>query len=65
VYTARPGSAAEAEERRRERFQEVAAPVGAMAAPEEESNQSFPLTLDLRLPVAQAKTTMEGSRAVR
>jgi uncharacterized protein (DUF2126 family) len=50
VYTARPDDAAEAEERRRERFQVVAAPSDAMTAPEEEANSSFPLTLDLRLP---------------
>jgi uncharacterized protein (DUF2126 family) len=53
VYDARPGNAAEAEERRRERFQEVAPAEGVMAAPEEVVNESFPLTLDLRLPVPE------------
>jgi uncharacterized protein (DUF2126 family) len=65
VYTTRPESAAEAEERRRERFQEAAAPAEAMTAPVEEANPSFPLTLDLRLPIAQARTPKEASRAVR
>jgi uncharacterized protein (DUF2126 family) len=53
VYSARPASASEAEERRRERFQEVAPTTEAMAAPEEEVNPSFPLTLDLRLPAPE------------
>jgi len=43
-------NATEAEVRRRERFQESAPKPGPMAAPEEESNSIFPMTLDLRLP---------------
>ena len=48
-YTARPASAAEAEDRRRQRFQESAPPPGPMVTPREESNPIFPMTLDLRL----------------
>jgi uncharacterized protein (DUF2126 family)/transglutaminase-like putative cysteine protease len=65
VYAARPGDAAEAEARRRGRFEEVAAPVGAMSTPQEEMNSSFPLTLDLRVPAAMAKTSVERPGAAR
>jgi uncharacterized protein (DUF2126 family) len=65
VYQERPGSAAEAEQRRRERFQEAAPVAGVMAAPEEEVNPSFPLTLDLRLPAPEAKTPTERSGVAR
>jgi uncharacterized protein (DUF2126 family) len=59
VYTARPSNAAEAEERRRERF-EVADPApGEMTAPEEEVNPNFPLTLDLRMPPIGQRISME------
>jgi uncharacterized protein (DUF2126 family)/transglutaminase-like putative cysteine protease len=61
VYEKRPADAAEAEQRRRERFEEAAAPAEAMAAAEEEANPSFPLTLDLRLPV-MLKPAMERAR---
>jgi uncharacterized protein (DUF2126 family) len=59
LYSARPANAAEAEQRRLERFQ---APAGApfpMAAPIEESNPLFPMTLDLRLPAARHKSQGE------
>jgi hypothetical protein len=36
-----------------------------MAAPEEEVNPSFPLTLDLRLPAPEAKTPTERSGVAR
>jgi Putative amidoligase enzyme (DUF2126) len=39
----------EAAERRRERFQESDPTPGLMAAPEDETNPIFPMTLDLRL----------------
>jgi uncharacterized protein (DUF2126 family) len=48
TYTARPANAREAEERRLERFQEEGPTPGAMVAPEQESDPTFPLTLDLR-----------------
>jgi uncharacterized protein (DUF2126 family) len=48
TYTARPANAREAEERRLERFQESGHTLGAMVAPEQEGDPTFPLTLDLR-----------------
>jgi uncharacterized protein (DUF2126 family) len=47
-YAARPANAKEAEERRLERFQLSSHTLGPMAVPEQESNPTFPLTLDLR-----------------
>jgi uncharacterized protein (DUF2126 family) len=47
---ARPANAAEAEDRRMERFQGAPPALRPMAAPEEETNPLFPMTLDLRLP---------------
>jgi len=52
VYTARPVNAKEAEDRRRQRFQVPDLPSGIMMAPPEENNPSFPMTLDLRLPLS-------------
>jgi uncharacterized protein (DUF2126 family) len=54
LYSARPSNAAEAEQRRMERFQVANASV-PMAAPMDESNPLFPMTLDLRLPPPGAK----------
>jgi len=48
LYPARPGNPAEAELRRKERFQVVSAEPAPMAVPEDETNPMFPLTLDLR-----------------
>ena len=59
AYTARPVDAAEAEDRRLERFQRSDSIPGPMAAPEEETNPIFPMTLDLRLPRARTKTHIE------
>ena len=56
IYPARPLNAKEAEERRMERFQKSDPALGAMAAPEEEPNARFPMTLDLRLPAPGYKT---------
>ena len=50
VYTARPISAMEAEDRRQKRFEKSNHPPAKMTVPEEESNPIFPMTLDLRLP---------------
>jgi uncharacterized protein (DUF2126 family) len=58
-YPARPANAAEAEDRRMERFQ-VAAPALRPIAPlEEEINPLFPMTLDLRLPPRRQKNQIE------
>jgi uncharacterized protein (DUF2126 family) len=61
-YTARPANAKEAEERRLERFQVSSHSPGPMAAPEQESNPMFPLTLDLRrlAPGQKAQTEKRG-----
>ena len=50
MYPGRPLNAKEAEDRRMERFQKCGQVLGTMAAPEEEPNLIFPMTLDLRLP---------------
>jgi len=49
VYETRPVDATEAENRRKERFQMEDPPIGPMAAPEDDINPIFPMTLDLRL----------------
>jgi uncharacterized protein (DUF2126 family)/transglutaminase-like putative cysteine protease len=59
TYTARPANAAEAQDRRLERFQKSGHACGLMAVPEEESNLVFPMTLDLRLPASGQKTRIE------
>jgi uncharacterized protein (DUF2126 family) len=58
-YTARPVNAREAEERRLERFQTSSHTPGPMAAPEQEINPIFPLTLDLRTVAPGRKTQTE------
>lgn len=50
AYSARPKNATEAAERRGQRFQESESKPGPIAVPQEESNATFPMTLDLRLP---------------
>ncbi len=59
TYTARPVNATEAEDRRLGRFQKSDHPLSVMAAPEEETNPIFPMTLDLRLPAPGQKTHIE------
>ena len=49
-YRVRPVNAVEAENRRMERFQVATPELSPMAAPEEEINPHFPMTLDLRMP---------------
>jgi uncharacterized protein (DUF2126 family)/transglutaminase-like putative cysteine protease len=50
-YETRPADAVEAESRRQERFQDTGGTAaGVTAPPEEETNPSFPMTLDLRWP---------------
>jgi uncharacterized protein (DUF2126 family)/transglutaminase-like putative cysteine protease len=58
-YSARPANAAEAEQRRLERFQTATGTPMPMVAPEDESNALFPMTLDLRLPPPGAKSQSE------
>jgi uncharacterized protein (DUF2126 family) len=50
AYTALPVNAAEAADRRRQRFQVSGPPPGPIAVPEQETNLIFPMTLDLRFP---------------
>jgi uncharacterized protein (DUF2126 family)/transglutaminase-like putative cysteine protease len=50
LYPGRPANAAEAEERRRERFQVDNTSRSLTSMPEAETNPLFPMTLDLRLP---------------
>jgi uncharacterized protein (DUF2126 family) len=60
IYASRPGNAAEAEGRRRERFQTPAPPSGPMPPPEEEIKMIYPMTLDLRVLAANEKTHSES-----
>jgi uncharacterized protein (DUF2126 family) len=50
VHTTRPSDAAEASERRLQRFIVSAPPDGPIAIPPSEENSVFPMTLDLRWP---------------
>jgi uncharacterized protein (DUF2126 family)/transglutaminase-like putative cysteine protease len=61
LYTARPANAAEAEERRKERFQQVDCASDPVTLPEEEVNPIFPMTLDLRLPSRVQETLLNRS----
>jgi uncharacterized protein (DUF2126 family)/transglutaminase-like putative cysteine protease len=58
-YTARPVNAAEAESRRRERFQIVSPSPGVTQIPPTEANPVFPGTLDLRIPPPASKDRIE------
>jgi uncharacterized protein (DUF2126 family) len=58
-YPGRPANSAEADDRRMERFQVGTPALNPMAAPEEEINPLFPMTLDLRLPPCNQKTHTE------
>jgi uncharacterized protein (DUF2126 family) len=60
MYTTRPLNAAEAEERRRGRFEEMSAPAETMAVKEEETNPVFPTTLDLRFPAPVTRGERPG-----
>jgi uncharacterized protein (DUF2126 family) len=64
LYTARPANTAEAEGRRRERFQVTSPALTTMAAPEDETNPIFPLTLDLRMPPPTHGTHVEMPEVV-
>jgi uncharacterized protein (DUF2126 family) len=58
-YTTRPVNAAEAKERRLERFQRADPPPDTIAMPVEETNTVFPMTLDLRMPPPAHKIHIE------
>jgi uncharacterized protein (DUF2126 family) len=58
AYTARPVTATEAEDRRRQRFQMSGPPPGPIAMPEQETNLLFPMTLDLRFPPPGKQASM-------
>jgi len=62
LYPARPVNAAEARQRRAERFHLSEHAPGPVAIPADEVNQSFPMTLDLRTPppAAPADTQKAG-----
>ncbi|MGD0369021.1 MAG: transglutaminase family protein [Acidobacteriaceae bacterium] len=59
VYTARPVSATEAEDRRQKRFEKSNHAPAKVTVLEEEPNPIFPMTLDLRLPAPGQKTHTE------
>jgi uncharacterized protein (DUF2126 family) len=61
IYTARPLDSTEAENRRRERFQVTRHGQIAEEVPEDVSNPTFPLTLDLRL-AQDARTTHSAAQ---
>jgi uncharacterized protein (DUF2126 family) len=65
VHASVPLNAGEAEERRRERFQVATPALIPMAAPAEEINRLFPMTLDLRLPRRGQKTQIETRGLVK
>jgi uncharacterized protein (DUF2126 family)/transglutaminase-like putative cysteine protease len=58
VHSTRPASADEAAERRRERFVVSAPPAERIAAPQQENNPVFPMTLDLRWPAPGQKVSL-------
>jgi uncharacterized protein (DUF2126 family) len=64
LYPGRPADAAEAETRRRERFQVAARAVVPMAVPEDETNSIFPSTLDMRMPPPVTGSRIDGPESV-
>ena len=59
-YSARPANSAEAESRRRERFQVTSAAPFPAVAPQEGANRNFPFTLDLRWLPSAPKTQFDA-----
>jgi uncharacterized protein (DUF2126 family) len=61
-YTTRPVNAAQAEDRRRARFQVCDNPLELIMPQEEEINPNFPMTLDLRLlaPIGDPRSEKRG-----
>jgi uncharacterized protein (DUF2126 family)/transglutaminase-like putative cysteine protease len=64
IYTSRPADAAEAKERRAARFQ-VSTEAPPMAAPKDEVNPIFPMTLDLRRPAPGTETALNQTGTKR
>lgn len=58
IYSTRPSSVTEAQERRAERFVVSQPPSGPIAIPPDETNPSFPNTLDLRMPRPGEKASL-------
>jgi uncharacterized protein (DUF2126 family) len=58
-FTARPANAAEALERRLERFQITRPAPGPTKTPEIENNSIFPGTLDLRVPTPRQNSRID------
>jgi uncharacterized protein (DUF2126 family) len=58
-YPARPANAAEAAERRRQRFKEFDPTPGSITVPDERPNPIYPMTLDLRMLPPGKKIAME------
>ena len=65
IYSSRPANAAEAKERRLARFQVSADVPSPTAAPPDETNPVFPMTLDMRRPAPGAETSMNQARTER
>jgi uncharacterized protein (DUF2126 family) len=65
IYTARPASPSEARERRAARFQISSETPTPMAAPADEMNPVFPMTLDMRRPAPGAGTSNKQAGAQR
>jgi uncharacterized protein (DUF2126 family)/transglutaminase-like putative cysteine protease len=59
AYVGRPLNGTEAQERRRQRFQELDPAPGVVAVPEEENNAVFPMTLDLRMVTPEKQTSVK------
>jgi uncharacterized protein (DUF2126 family)/transglutaminase-like putative cysteine protease len=65
IYSARPANTSEAKERRLARFQVSTEAPMPMAAPEDEMNPVFPMTLDLRRPASGQGTSTNQTRTQR
>ncbi len=65
IYSSRPANAAEARERRVARFQFSEDAPSSMAAPKDETNPVFPMTLDMRRPAPGAETSTNQPRTER
>lgn len=61
THTTRPSDAAEARDRRLQRFEVSAPSADPAGAPEEETNPNFPMTLDLRWPAPVIRSVLRSS----
>jgi uncharacterized protein (DUF2126 family) len=64
IHRTRPTNATEARNRRLERFQVSAPPIGPIAMPQRENNPIFPMTLDLRWPKPENKFRTDLPRLI-